>query len=246
MLEIQNLSFQYPPVRSGLSPVLCLDQVSFTLESAKITGLIGKNGAGKSTLFKILSGTIQTKLVASSILYKGKNISQLSLSERIALGICYLPQKGGLFEDLKVQDHFKIALYQKYRKTNGWLSLVKWMTYNMKADLDREIHQAGFADLRHLKASDLSGGEKKRLLLSTYLILSPSCLLLDEPFASLDQIQILKLIDLLKSLKNQGIAILICDHQTDHLYDFCDQIYQLSDGKLKNHQMIKNRQEDLI
>ncbi len=245
MLEIQNLSFQYPPVRSGLSPVLCLDQVSFTLESAKITGLIGKNGAGKSTLFKILSGSIQTK-TTSSILYKGENISHLSLSDRIALGICYLPQKGGLFEDLKVQDHFEIALYQKYRKTHGWLAPIKWISYNMKADLETQIDQAGFANLRQLKASALSGGEKKRLLLSTYLILSPSCILLDEPFASLDQVQVLKLIDLLKSLKNQGIAILICDHQTDHLYDFCDQIYQLSEGKLKNHQMIKNRQEDLI
>ena len=245
MLEVQNLSFQYPPIRSGLSPILCLDQVSFTLESAKIVGLIGKNGAGKSTLFKILSGSIQSKST-SSILYKGEKISHLSLSDRIALGICYLPQKGGLFEDLKVQDHFEIALYQKYRKTNGWLAPIKWMTYNIKADLEMQIDQAGFADLRHLKASALSGGEKKRLLLSTYLILSPSCILLDEPFASLDQVQILKLIDLLKSLKNQGIAILICDHQTEHLYDFCDQIYQLSEGKLKNHQMIKNRQEDFI
>jgi ABC-type multidrug transport system ATPase subunit len=254
LLHIQNLSFQYPPIRKGLAPTLCIDQVSLTLNDGQTIGLIGQNGAGKSTLFKILSGVLEIKKTEINnpenpmpqILLNGQEIMHLSLPQRIQKGICYVPQKGGLFEDLTVRDHFKIAMYQKYKKKNGLMASIKWffrdfIDKEIETQLSSYLQEAEFDDLSHLKVSALSGGEKKRLLLSTYLLLSPICLLLDEPFASLDQTQINKLINVLKSLKNQGVAILICDHQVEHLDGFCDQIYELSNGKLKNHQIIENR-----
>jgi ABC-type multidrug transport system ATPase subunit len=255
LLHLQNLSFQYPPIRKGLATTLCLNQVSFTLDHGQTIGLIGQNGAGKSTLFKILSGAIDvkeidlknTENIPYQITLNGEDIRALSLPQRIQKGMCYAPQKGGLFEDLTVRDHFKIAMYQKYKKTHvGLFAGIKWfflerLDRSLEAQLWSSIKDAEFDELSHLKVSALSGGEKKRLLLSTYLLLSPICLLLDEPFASLDQFQINKLIKVLKSLKNRGVAILICDHQVEHLYDFCDHIYELSQGKLKNHQIIENR-----
>ncbi len=220
ILKLQDLCFQYEK-----SEVDLLSQLNLEIQKGQIIGLIGNNGVGKSTLFKLIAGEYPQSLYQGQIFFLQQQINALPLYQRVRLGLSYLPQKGGLFEELTIKQHFEIALTRFIDKKSLSLS----------DRVKEKLNQSGFEFKQNQEIKSLSGGERKRLMIHVYLNENSKLFLMDEPFSALDQSSIQELIVLIRLLKQKGISILICDHQQSLLKAFCDQIYQLEDGKLKNY-----------
>jgi lipopolysaccharide export system ATP-binding protein len=230
-LELKAIHFQYPKQEEAV-----LHELSLEISSGQIIGLIGRNGVGKSTLFRCISG--EYSLTASQhgqIFLDGQDISHLALWQRVGLGLCYLPQRGGLFDDLTIKQHFELTLSPQYPPKSIFHKLLGIKSSELQLAVNQQLIQSGFEHKAQQQVKGLSGGERKRLMIYSYLCRPVKLLLMDEPFTALDQAHLQALILLIKTRVQQGVSVLICDHQEQLLKSFCDQIYLLEKGKLKKY-----------
>lgn len=210
-----------------------LHQIDLEINENEIVGLLGHNGAGKSTLFSLIMGLYQ--LTEGSIAFNNTSLINVPIPKRASMGIGYLAQESTLFHDLTVIQNLLIILEtlpltkkQREKKAKGLLELM------------------GIIKLANRKAGLLSGGEKRRAEIARLLIHSPSLLLLDEPFANIDPITIKELKHIIRSLKQRGVSILICDHNAHETLTLVDRCYVLHQGKIlasgSSMEIQKNRQ----
>ena len=198
-----------------------LEDVSFELNQGQILGLLGPNGVGKSTIFNLITGLIQPNY--GSIIIGSESVNDYPIYLRTKkFKIGYVPQYGGYFHDLTLMENLnaigEILIEDKtkrYEKINSLMS---------KFELDA---------VRDVKASFLSGGQKKRLVISLALLGDPKILLLDEPFAALDVMTIKMLQEIIVSLQSEeNISIMLCDHQARDLLSCVDIAIILSNCKI--------------
>ncbi|MDB9898929.1 LPS export ABC transporter ATP-binding protein [Gammaproteobacteria bacterium] len=206
-----------------------VDKVSFEIKPGSVNGLLGPNGAGKTTTFYLIAGLI--KLDSGEIIFNGNDISNLPMHKRSNMGIKYLPQEPSIFQDLTVYENLyglaEISLKEKNK-------ISQFMTQSIK--------EFSLEQILDLKGRQLSGGQRRKVEIARTLAASPKIILLDEPFAGIDPIAIDEIKNVLRTLKDKGIAILITDHNVREALDICDNAIVVNRGRV----IAKGVKADLI
>lgn len=195
-----------------------VENVSVTVETGEVVGLVGPNGAGKTTSFYMIVGLIRAD--RGRITLDNHNITQLSMHKRARLGIGYLPQEASIFRHLSVLDNV-LSVIEKRRE------LSRQEQKNAAIQLLEEFHIDHIAGQIGLK---LSGGERRRVEIARALANSPSFILLDEPFAGIDPISVTDIKRLIQQLTERGIGVLITDHNAQEMLAICNRSYIVSKG----------------
>ena len=198
-----------------------LEDLSLNLNQGEILGLLGPNGVGKSTIFNIIIGLLKPDY--GSIFIDNNNVTMDPIFYRTKkYKIGYVPQHGCYFHDLSLREN---------------LQAISEMVIEDKKLRDERINllvsKFELESLQNIKAEFLSGGQKKRLVISLALLSDPKILLLDEPFAALDIMTIKNLQQIIVDLQTQNnISIILCDHQARDLLSCVDLAIVLSNGKV--------------
>jgi lipopolysaccharide export system ATP-binding protein len=196
-----------------------VDNVSVRVKQGEVVGLLGPNGAGKTTSFYMIVGLITPD--SGRVMLDGNDLTQLAMYQRARKGISYLPQEASVFRKLSVEDNL-MAILQTLR-----------LSRRERLDrMDRLIEQLGLEQVRKSKGYVLSGGERRRVEIARSLVISPSFLLLDEPFSGIDPIQVLELQKIIFDLKNSGIGILMTDHNVRETLAVTDRAYIINNGRI--------------
>jgi len=195
-----------------------LKNISMDLFPGECVGLLGPNGSGKSTLYSTIIG--ETFTDDGKILINGKEIQDRPVHFRAKLGIGYLSQQRSVFA---------ISVYDNLL---GICQLCIKGTNNQIKKTEQLLDEFNLRHLRNIHASNLSGGEVRRLMLARLLINNPSVVLLDEPMAALDPIVVQDIQKYILKLQNFGCAILITDHQVNNLFDIVDRAYVLGEQSI--------------
>ena len=212
-----------------------LDSLNLNLNNGQILGLLGPNGVGKSTIFNLITGLISPDY--GSIYINSEKINKIPIYKRtIKFKIGFVPQYGGYFHDLTVNENLNAIaeinldnVSERNQKVNSLIS---------KFELD---------PVRDIKASLLSGGQKKKLVIAIALISDPKILLLDEPFAALDVMTIKILQDIIVSLQTfNNISIILCDHQARDLLRCVDSAAIVHNGRVVAQDTPSNLINDVV
>jgi len=196
-----------------------LRDVSITVHAGEVVGLLGPNGAGKTTTFYAIVGLIRPD--SGSVSLDGDDVTRDPMYMRARKGISYLPQEPSVFRKLSVEDNLRAILET--------LPLSHEERNNRLAALLEEL---SIAHLAKNKALSLSGGERRRLEITRALVIDPSFMLLDEPFAGIDPIAVLDIQNIVGQLKERGIGVLITDHNVRETLGICDRAYILNAGSI--------------
>lgn len=196
-----------------------VDHVSYQVHEREIVGLLGPNGAGKTTSFRMTVGMITPE--HGRVRFNGEDITTLPMYMRARRGIGYLSQEPSVFQRLSVEDNLK-AICETMRYT-------KAERHQIVEDL---LHQFGLAKVRQNPAKRVSGGERRKLEIARALITRPKLILLDEPFSGVDPIAVESLRHEITRLREQGIAILLTDHNVHETLKTTDRSYVIHEGKV--------------
>lgn len=194
--------------------------LSFNIKSGEIIGLLGPNGAGKTTAFYMVVGLVKPEL--GKIILDENNLTNLPIHERARKGLGYLPQEASVFRKLSVEDNI-LAVLQTRKELN---------TSGMENLLNQLLDQLNLNDIRGTDGISLSGGERRRVEIARTLAMEPKFILLDEPFAGVDPISVIDIQRIIKNLSNDGIGILITDHNVRETLKICTRGYIVNDGSL--------------
>ena len=206
-----------------------VDKVSFEIKPGSVNGLLGPNGAGKTTTFYLIAGLI--KLDSGEIIFNGHDISNMPMHKRSNMGIKYLPQEPSIFQDLTVYENLYGLAEISFKEKN---KISQFMT--------QSIEEFSLEQILDLKGRQLSGGQRRKVEIARTLAASPKIILLDEPFAGIDPIAIDEIKNVLRTLKDKGIAILITDHNVREALDICDNAIVVNRGRV----IAKGVKADLI
>ncbi len=196
-----------------------LKGINLDVERGEVVGLLGPNGAGKTTLFNSIIGFISVD--GGRISVDGEDITHLPPFRRAEKGIAFLPQEHSLFEELTVMENLLIFLefFTNTRK-------------EAEAKAEALLEDFGLLPLKDQKAYTLSGGQKRRLEIARSLITNPKYILLDEPFAGLDPIIVAEIREIILGLRNEGIGVLVTDHNVRETIRMVDRVYIISEGRI--------------
>ncbi|MGQ9477532.1 MAG: LPS export ABC transporter ATP-binding protein [Candidatus Bipolaricaulia bacterium] len=212
MLQVEGLVKSF----SGRRVV---DGVSLIIDRGRVFGLLGPNGAGKTTTFQMLCGLIAPE--EGRISLDGEDVTRLPFYERARRGINYLPQEPSVFRKLSVRENLLVVL-------EALGSSPRVREERAKALLAK-FELLPFARRR---ADSLSAGERRRVELARALATSPSFLLLDEPFSGIDPLSCEELQQLIRSLKEDGLGIVVTDHNVHETLKVTDYAYLMSQGRI--------------
>ncbi len=193
--------------------------VSLEVHRGEIVGLLGPNGAGKTTTFYMLTGMIRPNSGAVSL--NGDDITGMSMYRRARLGVGYLAQEPSVFTNLSVEDNLRLVLQMSDLKKN-----------EQKERLEVLLEELHITHIRKSRAMTLSGGERRRTEIARSLVLNPSFILLDEPFAGIDPIAVEEIQSIVVQLRSRNIGVLITDHNVRETLSITDRAYLLYEGKL--------------
>lgn len=197
-----------------------VNDVSLTVHAGEIIGLLGPNGAGKTTSFHMIVGLLPCD--SGTIHINHQEIGNMSMDERSHLGLGYLPQETSVFRRLSVAENIMAILEIRPH-------LNEQQRKRRLENLLREFH---ISHLHDNLGSSLSGGEKRRVEIARALASEPRFLLLDEPFAGIDPISISDIQRIIRYLRQNGIGILVTDHNVRETLGSCDRAYIVSEGRI--------------
>ncbi len=194
--------------------------ISLTVCSGEVVGLLGPNGAGKTTCFYMIMGSIRQD--HGEILLDNQNISNLPVHSRGRIGIGYLPQEPSIFRKLSTLENILSVVE---RRTD-----LKKKGANKKAQ--QLIEDFKLERVKKNLGASLSGGERRRVEIARALANDPKFILLDEPFAGVDPISVEEIKQIIASLAERRIGMLITDHNVRETLDICDKAYIVNEGKI--------------
>jgi len=209
-LETRDLTKSY----SGRTVV---KGVNLTIASGEVVGLLGPNGAGKTTTFSMVVGL--TAPDSGRVLLDGRDVTDDPMYVRARKGIGYLPQEPSIFRGLTVEQNINAIL--ETRQLDG---------AERRARLRELLAELGLTPLAKAAAYTLSGGERRRVEITRALVISPTFILLDEPFAGIDPIAVTDIQKIIVHLKERGIGVLVTDHNVRETLRITDRAYIVHDG----------------
>lgn len=222
ILEVRNLekSFRIPKTFRWRKVV---DGVSFQVEPGEVVGLLGPNGAGKTTCFRMACGLVAPD--RGQVFLNGVEVTRWPMHLRARDGgMGYLAQESSVFRSLSVEENL--------------LGMMEMLDTPRQERLERCEHllaQFAIEHIRKSKAASLSGGERRRLEIARSLISDPDIILLDEPFAGVDPVTVQSIQEIIRQLRDDGIAILITDHQVRETLQITQRSYVIRGGKVLCH-----------
>ncbi len=223
-LEVRNLTMRF----GGLTAV---DSLSFKVDHGTIHGLIGPNGAGKTTTFNMISGFYTP--TEGQILLRGEDISGLKMHEVARRGVVRTFQHSTLFAELTVLENALVGTHMPFRP-NIFASIIGWDKEDRRGAEARAREALEFFGLDGLvdeRAGDLSHGHQRALGMAVAYASHPDVILLDEPFTGMNPEETKHMMDLMRRLKEDGITILLVEHDMQAIMGLCDQITCMSFGK---------------
>lgn len=193
--------------------------VDLSVKAGEIVGLLGPNGAGKTTSFYMIVGLVAA--TAGSVLLDAEEVTHMAMHRRARMGIGYLPQEPSVFRKLSVWDNLMIIA-----------ETVPGKRSSRRERAEELLTELGLEELRSQKAYTLSGGERRRLEIARALVPRPRFLLMDEPFSGVDPISVSEVQKIIRRMRENGIGILITDHNVRETLSIVDRAYLLHDGKV--------------
>jgi ribose transport system ATP-binding protein len=216
VLKLNHIFKIFPGVKA-------LDDMHLELKRGEIHGLIGENGAGKSTLIKIITGNFQP--TKGTIELDGKEVVIKSTIDAKEKGITCVYQELNILDNLSVTDN--IFAGNTVRKKNS-----PFLNYNYMRSKTKEILQEMNQDIDpDMMASELGVGQKQMLEMGKSIIQDAKILVLDEPTSSLGQKEVVQLMSTLKRLRDKGFSILFVSHKLEEIFEICDSVTVMRDGK---------------
>lgn len=219
VLDIQKLS-------QMLGKKNILKDISITVSRGQIIALLGPNGAGKTTLLKTIIGLAPSPSPMTNcnrIIFNDQIINMWPIYKRVEEGLVYLPQHTSLLQQLTVQDN--LSLIYEYQPYWG-----KKSKEQFEKERDQWLTQTHLSSTLMQKASTLSGGQKRKLETVRSLLMHPTCIMLDEPFAGVDPKSIYELKKIFIDIAAAGIAIIISDHNVEQLLSIAQTVYVVING----------------
>ncbi len=196
-----------------------VDHVSIQVHTGEIVGLLGPNGAGKTTSFYMIIGLITPN--GGTVFLDNEDITRLPIYKRARLGLGYLSQESSVFKKLTVEENILLV----------W-EAVGVPDKQQREMLDPLLSEFNIEHIRKYKAFVLSGGERRRCEVARALAGNPDFIMLDEPFTGIDPVTIESLKDIIASLRDKGLGVLITDHNVRETLSICDRAYIMMDGKV--------------
>lgn len=193
--------------------------VDIRIQAGEVVGLLGPNGAGKTTCFYMIVGLIAA--TKGKVIFNGKDITAWPMYQRARRGIGYLPQEASVFRKLTVEENIRAIL-----------ETLDLTPLEINAQVNAALDNLNLIKVRHQKAYTLSGGERRRLEITRALVTHPQFLLMDEPFSGVDPISVQEVQQIILSLKQKNIGVLITDHNVRETLRVVDRAYLLYDGKV--------------
>ncbi|MEY3054804.1 MAG: ABC transporter ATP-binding protein [Ilumatobacteraceae bacterium] len=197
--------------------VMAVSGATLLAKAGQVTGLIGPNGAGKTTLFNVING-IQDP-TAGSVSIDGENVTHLAPHKRAQRGVARTFQRLELFSSLTVRDNIRVAAELA-------------MLTNVSSTVEKLIVRVGLTDVADRTAGDLPTGSARLVEIARALATKPKLLLLDEPASGLSDIESEHLGSLLRSLADEGLGVLLVEHDMDLVMRVCDHIFVLDLGEI--------------
>ena len=189
------------------------------MHSGEVVGLLGPNGAGKTTTFYTIVGLLRPD--RGKVELNGVDVTLDPMYKRARKGISYLPQEPSVFRKLTVEQNLMAIL-----------ETMPLSREERRERLSALLEELGIAHLAKSMGDSLSGGERRRLEITRALVIKPSFILLDEPFAGVDPLAILDIQSIVRQLKERGIGVLITDHNVRDTLGICDRAYILTHGSV--------------
>tara|TARA_B100000287_G_scaffold407457_1_gene432904 strand:+ start:86 stop:817 length:732 start_codon:yes stop_codon:yes gene_type:complete len=212
VLQTKNLIKRYKSVE-------VVKGVSINIKQGEIVGLLGPNGAGKTTTFYMITGMITPS--SGMVMLDDQEITYTPMYKRARMGIGYLAQEASVFTKLSVEDNLRLALEMTALSKN-----------KQKNRLEELLEEFSIGHIRKNIAMTLSGGERRRTEIARSLVVEPKFILLDEPYAGIDPIAVEEIQNIIKTLKDKGIGVLITDHNVRETLSITDRSYLLYDGNV--------------
>ena len=216
LLEVRDL-------RAGYGKAEVLHGLNFAAAAGQVITVIGPNGAGKSTLLNSLMGLLP---IRGQLLYKGQDISAMSLEERVLMGIALVPEKRELFGTMTVQDNLELGGFRQMRLGNA----------NWRATMDEVFDLfPRLKERRDQLAGTLSGGERQMLAVGRSLMSRPDVLMLDEPSLGLAPLIVKEIFSIIQTLRTTGVTIVLVEQNARAALAVADHGYVLEMGDISLH-----------
>ncbi|HEY3131665.1 MAG TPA: LPS export ABC transporter ATP-binding protein [Acidobacteriota bacterium] len=196
-----------------------VNNIHIEIRDGEIVGLLGPNGAGKTTTFYMIVGL--TPPDSGRVILNGDDITQLPMFLRARKGVSYLPQEPSVFRKLSVEENL-YAITETLELSPG----------EQDQRVNDLLEEFGVAHLRKHRAYTLSGGERRRLEIARSLVIKPSFILLDEPFAGIDPLAVLDIQRVVTHLRDRKIGVLITDHNVRETLKITDRAYIIKEGNI--------------
>jgi len=212
MLEVKNVDTFYGKAQA-------LWDVSLKIDEAEIVALVGANGAGKTTLLNTISGLLTP--ASGSVEFMGQRIDGLTPHSIVALGISHIPEGRKLFPDMTVRENLEMGAYSSH-------------AWKRKGETIEQVYQS-FPALKEREgqlARTLSGGEQQMLAMGRGLMSKPKLCMFDEPSYGLAPRLLVEVFEVIKSLREQGITILLIEQNVPRTLEITDRAYVMENGRI--------------
>ncbi|MES2257123.1 MAG: ABC transporter ATP-binding protein [Pseudomonadota bacterium] len=215
LLEIRDLHVAYGKVEA-------LHGASLRLGAGQIVTVIGPNGAGKSSMLNAIAGAMDLDCsMRGQVLLQGRDVSASPVEERVAQGMCLVPESRELFSSMSVEDNLLLGSYPRYRQRQPAYADQLDVVYDLFPRLrERRLQEAG----------TMSGGERQMVALGRALMAKPKVLLLDEPSLGLAPLIVKEIFHIIVRLKQTGVGILLVEQNARAALQAADYAYVLETG----------------
>ena len=193
--------------------------VSVAVDQGEIVGLLGPNGAGKTTSFYMMVGLVKPN--GGKVFLDTQEITDMPMYKRAQMGVGYLAQEASIFRKLSVEDNILAVL-----------EMTDLSKQAQQEKLESLLDEFGLQHIRKNRGDLLSGGERRRTEIARALATDPKFILLDEPFAGVDPIEVEDIQHIVSKLKKKNIGILITDHNVHETLSITDRAYLLFEGSI--------------
>lgn len=220
-LEMRGITKQFPGV-------LALNKVDLCVYPGRVLALVGENGAGKSTLMKVLSGVHRRD--AGEILLEGKSVEITSPLASRQMGISIIYQELSVLNNMDIAENIFVGREKKKKKKNGFVDKKA-----QHAEARTLLERVGLSIDTHTKTGKLSTAQKQMVEVAKALSFNAKLIIMDEPTSSLTDKETAMLMDIIRKLRDEGVAIVFISHRMNEIFEISDEIAVMRDGEMVKH-----------